>query len=66
MPFGEKITVKGNIYDDSSNSYESLLKITIEELIRGGQGKAIFTVKLEVMIIRFLTHQARDLLYSIL
>ncbi len=35
LPFGETITVKENIYDDSSNSYESLLEITVVEMIRG-------------------------------
>ncbi|WP_438317281.1 hypothetical protein [Sporosarcina sp. FA9] len=35
LPFGDTITVKENIYDDSFNSYESALDITLLELIRG-------------------------------
>jgi len=35
LPFGETISVKENIYDDSFNSYESALDITLLELIRG-------------------------------
>jgi len=35
LPFGETITVKENIYDDSFNSYESALEITLLELVRG-------------------------------
>jgi len=35
LPFGETITVKENIYDDSFNSYDSALEITLLELIRG-------------------------------
>lgn len=33
--FGDTITVKENIYDDSFNSYESLVEITLLETIRG-------------------------------
>ncbi len=35
LPFGDTITVKENIYDDSFNSYESLVEITLLETIRG-------------------------------
>ncbi len=41
LPFGETITVKENIYDDSSNSYESQLEITLLETIRGEEAWAI-------------------------
>ncbi|WP_339254277.1 hypothetical protein NSQ43_07130 [Sporosarcina sp. FSL W8-0480] len=35
LPFGDTITVKENIYDDSFNSYESFVEITLLETIRG-------------------------------
>jgi len=41
LPFGETITVKENIYDDSYNAYESLLEITLLETIRGDAAWAI-------------------------
>jgi len=41
LPFGETITVKENIYDDSYNSYESHLDITLLESIRGEEAWAI-------------------------
>ena len=41
LPFGETITVKENIYDDSSNAYESLLEVTLLETIRGDAAWAI-------------------------
>jgi len=41
FPFGETITVKENIYDDSYNAYESLLDITLLETIRGDAAWAI-------------------------
>jgi len=41
LPFGETITVKENIYDDSYNAYESYLEITLLESIRGEEAWAI-------------------------
>ena len=41
MPFAETITVKENIYDDSFNSYESYLEITLLESIRGEEAWTI-------------------------
>jgi len=41
LPFGETITVKENIYDDSYNAYESLLDITLLETVRGDAAWAI-------------------------
>ncbi|CAM3173807.1 hypothetical protein FITA111629_07755 [Filibacter tadaridae] len=41
LPFGDTITVKENIYDDSSNAYESNLDITLLETIRGEEAWAI-------------------------
>jgi len=41
LPFGETITVKENIYDDSYNAYESHLEITLLETIRGDAAWAI-------------------------
>jgi len=41
LPVGETITVKENIYDDSSNAYESLLEVTLLETIRGDAAWAI-------------------------
>ena len=41
LPFGETITVKENIYDDSFNAYESFLEITLLESIRGEEAWAI-------------------------
>lgn len=35
LPFGDTITVKENIYDDSFNAYESFVDITLLETIRG-------------------------------
>lgn len=35
LPFGDTITVKENIYDDSFNAYASSFEITLLELIRG-------------------------------
>ena len=41
LPFGETITVKENIYDDSFNAYESFLEITLLETIRGAEAWTI-------------------------
>lgn len=41
LPFGDTITVKENIYDDSFNSYASLVEITILETIRGEEAWTI-------------------------
>lgn len=41
LPFGDTITVKENIYDDSSNSYESLVEVTLLETIRGEEAWAL-------------------------
>ena len=41
LPFGDTITVKENIYDDSFNSYESLVEITLLEIIRGDEAWAL-------------------------
>jgi len=41
LPFGETITVKENIYDDSYNAFESLLEITLLETIRGDAAWAL-------------------------
>jgi hypothetical protein len=41
LPFGETITVKENIYDDTYNAYESYLEITLLESIRGQEAWAI-------------------------
>lgn len=41
LPFGETITVKENIYDDSFNAYESFLEITLLESIRGAEAWTI-------------------------
>ena len=41
LPFGETITVKENIYDDSFNAYTSALDITLLETIRGEEAWAI-------------------------
>lgn len=35
LPFGDTITVKENIYDDSFNAYASAVEITLLETIRG-------------------------------
>lgn len=35
LPFGDTITVKENIYDDSFNAYDSSFEITLLEVIRG-------------------------------
>lgn len=35
LPFGDTITVKENIYDDSFNAYASSFEITLLEVIRG-------------------------------
>ncbi|MCZ2260513.1 hypothetical protein [Sporosarcina sp. G11-34] len=35
LPFGDTITVKENIYDDSFNAYDSSFDITLLEVIRG-------------------------------
>lgn len=37
LPFGDTITVKENIYDDSYNAYASSLEITLLEMIRGDE-----------------------------
>ncbi|MBD7985947.1 hypothetical protein H9649_15350 [Sporosarcina sp. Sa2YVA2] len=37
LPFGDTITVKENIYDDSFNSYESFVDITLLETIQGDE-----------------------------
>ncbi len=41
LPFGDAITVKRNIYDDSFNGYEALLELTLLETIRGEEAWAI-------------------------
>lgn len=41
LPFGDTITVKKYIYDNSSNSYESFVEITLLETIRGEEAWAI-------------------------
>lgn len=41
LPFGDTITVKENIYDDSFNSYESLVEVTLLETIRGEEAWAL-------------------------
>lgn len=41
LPFGETITVKESIYDDSFNAYESFLEITLLETIRGPEAWTI-------------------------
>ncbi|WP_432361520.1 hypothetical protein [Sporosarcina sp. UB5] len=41
LPFGDTITVKENIYDDSFNSYASLVEITLLETIRGDEAWTI-------------------------
>lgn len=41
LPFGDTITVKENIYDDSFNSYESFVDVTLLETIRGEEAWAI-------------------------
>ncbi|MEK4407007.1 hypothetical protein MKZ26_21790 [Sporosarcina sp. FSL K6-6792] len=41
LPFGETITVKENIYDDSYNAYDSSIEITLLESIRGNEAWAI-------------------------
>lgn len=41
LPFGDTITVKENIYDDSFNSYASLVEITLLETIRGEEAWTI-------------------------
>ena len=41
LPFGDTITVKENIYDDSFNSYESFVEVTILEKIRGEEAWAM-------------------------
>lgn len=41
LPFGDTITVKENIYDDSFNSYESFVEITLLETIRGDEAWAL-------------------------
>ena len=35
LPFGDTITVKENIYDDSFNGYAALVEVTLLEAIRG-------------------------------
>lgn len=37
LPFGDTITVKENIYDDSFNAYASSFEITLLEVIRGDE-----------------------------
>ena len=41
LPFGDTITVKENIYDDSYNSYESFVEVTLLETIRGEEAWAL-------------------------
>ena len=41
LPFGDTITVKENIYDDSYNSYASLVEVTLLETIRGEEAWAL-------------------------
>lgn len=41
LPFGDTITVRENIYDDSFNSYDSLVEITLLETIRCEEAWAI-------------------------
>lgn len=41
LPFGDTITVKEHIYDDSFNSYESFVDITLLETIRGAEAWAL-------------------------
>lgn len=41
LPFGDTITVKENIYDDSFNAYSSSLELTLLEVIRGEEAWAI-------------------------
>ena len=41
LPFGDTITVKENIYDDSFNSYASLVEVTLLETIRGEEAWAL-------------------------
>lgn len=41
LPFGDTITVKQNIYDDSFNSYESFVDITLLETLRGDEAWAL-------------------------
>ncbi len=41
LPFGDTITVKENIYDDSFNSYPSALQLTLLEVIRGDEAWSI-------------------------
>lgn len=41
LPFGDTITVKENIYDDSFNSYESFVEVTLLETIRGEEAWAL-------------------------
>lgn len=41
LPFGDTITVKENIYDDSFNSYESFVDITLLETTRGDEAWAL-------------------------
>lgn len=41
LPFGDTITVKENIYDDSFNAYDSSLEITLLETIQGEEAWAI-------------------------
>ena len=41
LPFGDTITVKENIYDDSFNAYASSLEITLLDTIRGEEAWTI-------------------------
>lgn len=41
LPFGDTITVKENIYDDSFNAYPSSLELTLLEVIRGEEAWSI-------------------------
>ncbi|AOV09108.1 hypothetical protein [Sporosarcina ureilytica] len=41
LPFGDTITVKERIYDDSFNGYDASLEITLLETIRGEEAWAI-------------------------
>lgn len=41
LPFGDTITVKENIYDDSFNSYGASLEITLLETVRGEEAWTI-------------------------